>query len=168
MRTLGFMKYGISPDGERVGIQDIGANRVVIVPAETERGPPVVLLDPPPYFGPKASADFAWSPDGQAPATAGLFDTGFHLRYLHRERRRQRPLGGAGHWRWPEIPLGDRNRAELVLYFKVPVTSMASTLMLVPVAPLLLVPAHSILTVCAPMARMPVLQTRCCQRTLEL
>ena len=79
VKTLGslrqYLDYGLSPDGDKVALQDVGTDRLEIVPA-SGTGTPVVLLDPVTAYLGKASADVAWSPNGRALAIAGLSDTG--------------------------------------------------------------------------------------------
>ncbi len=71
-----FLSYGLSPDAKLVAIQDAKTDRLEVLSIRGD-GERVTLLDPVVDYLGEAAADVAWSPDQQALAIAGLFDTGF-------------------------------------------------------------------------------------------
>jgi Tol biopolymer transport system component len=76
-----FLKYGLSPDGQTVALQDVKTDRLEIVSLRGD-GQGAILLDPVADYLGKAAADVSWSPDGEAVAVAGLFDTGWTRLYI--------------------------------------------------------------------------------------
>jgi len=71
-----FLSYRLSPNAKLVAIQDAKTGRLEVLSVRGG-GKRVTLIDPVADYLGEAAADVAWSPDQQAVAIAGLFDTGF-------------------------------------------------------------------------------------------
>ena len=78
-----FLKYGLSPDGKKVALQNADTKRLVVVPVPGG-GTPVTLLHPVADYLGEAAADVAWSPDEKRAGHRGSFRHGLHPS-LHRE-----------------------------------------------------------------------------------
>jgi Tol biopolymer transport system component len=74
------LHYGISPDGRRVALQDVTADRLEVLPVGG--GKAVTLLDPATDYLGDILAVVGWSPDQKSLAIAGLFDNGGTRLYI--------------------------------------------------------------------------------------